>query len=233
MVHRPLDCGATADRACHPTRRGVGLRPLGARQPVLDLFHPPDGARYPSARQRQRRMRVDRVSGQPVDRGQQCRSLTGRIELEPVALELVGRVVHVARGDRVLDRRNHQAVARIPNAGAAMQVTDHIGRHLLELLLQHLPEQMVVAKPDLVGVERDDEQVHALELAQHPLSVGALRDRVAQRSAQTLQDRCPHQKVPHGPRLGKHDLAPQVIDQEAVVGRKRVECTSSILVLFQ
>ena len=43
-----------------------------------------------------------------------------------------------------------------------------------------------------------------------------------------LEDRGAHQEVPDRPRLREHHLVPQVVDQEAVVGRQRVEHPSAI-----
>ena len=80
------------------------------------------------------------------------------------------------------DRVRDQAVSGEPGAGALVQI-----RHLFGVLgeqtrAEHVGEQVVVAVPGALGVERDDEEVAALEVRQHPRAVGAAGDGVAQRA---------------------------------------------------
>ena len=59
----------------------------------------------------------------------------------------------------------------------------------VQLGLEHLPEQMVVAEPAALVVEGDDEQVLALQLLEQLRGVVALEHRVAERGAHGLEDR--------------------------------------------
>ena len=107
-----------------------------------------------------------------------------------------------------------------PGARTAVQVGDALGRVALELADEHGAEQRVVAEPAPLGVERDDEQVAALERAQHVGAVAALDDGVAERARQALEHRGAHQELARLGRLLGDDLVPQVVDEEAVVDRQ-------------
>ncbi len=129
----------------------------------------------------------------------------------------------VARGDRVLDGAGDVPFTREPGAGPPVQVGDGVRRQALELADEQAAEQVVVAEPAPLAVERDHEQVRALELEQHLRAVAALGDRVGQRAAEAFEDRRAHQQLPHLARLAQDDSVPEVVDEVAVVDRQVLE----------
>jgi len=66
-----------------------------------------------------------------------------------------------------------QSVLGEPPAGRSVQLTDPIGMPGNQTGAQCVGEEVVVAIPPALVVERDDEQVLALEGLQHRLTVGA------------------------------------------------------------
>jgi hypothetical protein len=177
---------------------------------VLDRAH---GARHAEAGEGEVRARLDGVVGQRVDPAQERRREPVRVEREPVTLELRRRHVHVAGRDRVFDYAGHVALIGKPLAGSPVQVCHAVRREPLELAHQQAAEEVVVAKPAPVAVERDHEQVRALELEQHLGAVPPLGDGVGERAADALEDRRAHEELPYVGRLAPNDLVPEVVDE--------------------
>jgi hypothetical protein len=135
----------------------------------------------------------------------------------PTSFDLVGRIMKVTGGDRVIDRLEHQPLVREPRARSPVQVGDQIAAEPLELTEEHVLKQVVIAKPDEVTVKWYDEEICALELTQRLTCVRSVRHRLTQRPRQPLQDGRPHQELTHGRRLSEHDFVPEVIHQEAII----------------
>ena len=70
-----------------------------------------------------------------------------------------------------------------------METLDQAGLLALELGAEQVPEQVVVAVPLAVAVERDYQQVPGFHLFEDGSGTVLLQDRVAQRSAHPVQDR--------------------------------------------
>ena len=70
---------------------------------------------------------------------------------------------------RVPDRLGRMPVLLVPASCHAVQRVDAGGVGAAQLEPQEVGEQMVVAKPGAVGVERGDERVCLLEVEQDPL----------------------------------------------------------------
>ena len=88
-----------------------------------------------------------------------------------------------------------------------------------QLLGEHLPQQVVVAVPLAPAVERDDEQVAALELLQHPARPRALDGGVAKVSAQACEDGGPGEEGQLRPgELLEHLFAQVALDVAVVPG---------------
>ena len=83
---------------------------------------------------------------------------------------------------------------------------------------EDLREQRVVAVPPPLVVERDDEQVRALELLQSRLAVRAAGDRIAERSAHAVEERGPQEEVLGLGRQAAEDLLDDVVEDETVAG---------------
>ena len=61
--------------------------------------------------------------------------------------------------------------------------------------MKHVGEEVVVAVPGALGVERHDEEVSTLEVRQRPGAVGAAGDGVAQRAVKSVEDGGAEQEV--------------------------------------
>ena len=70
-----------------------------------------------------------------------------------------------------------------------MQLHDDVGLDPAQLAEQELPEQRVVAVPLAPTVERDQEQVRGLEVAQLLLRARLAEEGIAERSTQLVEHR--------------------------------------------
>src|SRR5436305_14029220 len=87
-----------------------------------------------------------------------------------------------------------------------------------ELDPQQLAEQVVVAIPDPTSIERDEEQVRALDLAKKPSCVVSTQNGVAKRRSETVQNRRSEQEVPRLARDGVEHLGCQIVRDMTVIG---------------
>ena len=81
----------------------------------------------------------------------------------------LGRELPIARGHRVPHRLERTAVAREPAARLAVQGGELVRKPMSQLGAEHLGEQRVVAEPPAARVERVDEALGSLELAERVL----------------------------------------------------------------
>ena len=112
------------------------------------------------------------------------------------------------------------AVALVPRARPPVQVRDVVGLLVKQARAQHVGEEVVIAIPPAAVVERDQEQVPAIQRLQHGLAVVLAGDGVAQRAAQPVQDGGLQQEAPDTFGLPLQDLFDQVVDDVAVVPRE-------------
>ena len=70
-----------------------------------------------------------------------------------------------------------------------MEIGDQTGLLALEFGPQEIPEQVMVAVPLTVAVEREHQQVPGFHLLEDGSGSLLLQDRVAQRSAHPVEDR--------------------------------------------
>ena len=131
-----------------------------------------------------------------------------------------------ARGGRPDRRRRPSGHARWPlPAGRSSRYHGRPGvelRHHLrlppqQLGVQQLTEQVVVAVPLAPAVERDHQQVAALQPIEHAAGSLAAHGHVAERTGQPVEDRRAGQERDVGPRHPVEELRAQVVAHEAVV----------------
>jgi hypothetical protein len=87
------------------------------------------------------------------------------------------------------DRRIDQPVLLAPAGHPAVQLVHQVRLKLQDAGAQQVGEQVVQAPPAALLVHGDEEQVGALLLLQHALAIGPAGDGIAERAAQSLQDR--------------------------------------------
>ena len=111
---------------------------------------------------------------------------------------------------RVPDRLGRMPMLLMPASCHAVQRVDAGGVGAAQLEPQEVGEQMVVAKPGAVRVERGDERVCLLEVEQDPLRARAAGHRVGQAPRDPVEDRGPQQELPHLRRLALQHLRHQI-----------------------
>ncbi len=125
--------------------------------------------------------------------------------------------VDVTGGDRVPHGRDRFTRFVVPLAGAAVQVCDLLGPLVEEMGPDDFGEQVVVAVPATVAVQRDEEQVGPVQVLEHVLAARVAGHGLAQRSAHPVEDRGLEQEVTHLRRLTVEHLFGQVVHDVAVV----------------
>ena len=101
-----------------------------------------------------------------------------------------------------------------------MELGDVTGSLLEQVRVQHVAEQVVVAVPGAVAVERDQEQVRPVQRLEHrpaAPAAGQPADRVAQRPGEPVEDRGVEQEAAYVVGLAAQDLVGEVVDDEPVV----------------
>ena len=109
-------------------------------------------------------------------------------------------------------------------------------RHLVGVLgeqacVEDVGEQVVVAVPRALGVERDEEEVAALEVLQHPGAVRAAGDSVAQRARESVEDSGAEQEVTTLSGLPGKNLVSEVVDDKPVAPGERLDEASDLTTL--
>ncbi len=112
----------------------------------------------------------------------------------------------VAGGDGVMDRFAPHLACRVPAIGAAMQLIDLLALLGAQPVDQKLAQQMVIAVPVAVLVERHEQELLALEGFEDRGAVGCSGDCAAQRAVHLAENRRLQQKVDDGRRLGSEGV---------------------------
>jgi hypothetical protein len=131
--------------------------------------------------------------------------------------------VHVAGRGRVVGRVDDQTSVPIPGARAAVETGESVRRGRLELVLEELTEEVVIAVPLAPGVERDEQQVRVLQVSQQRARLLPLGDGVAQGAAETFQDAGLQQERPELGWLAGENLGGQIVNEVAVVAGEALD----------
>ena len=144
----------------------------------------------PRAEHRQRRVRRQLVlvlePRQPALDGGEAAALVGGVRRDPDELD---HTAAVTCGMRVLDRCLDVAALDVPVGGAIAQPAGQSRLPPLELVLEHVAEEMVEAIPAPLVVERDDEQVRPFVALELERGVRALQHVIAERTAHAVENR--------------------------------------------
>ena len=138
-------------------------------------------------------------------------------------LHQVGGLVDVTAGEGVPDGVGQAVVLGVPVRGVVVQAPDVLGAPGRESRAQRLREEVVVAPPLPLVVERDHEEVRPLQRLQQLLAVGAASDRVAQRPAQVVEDGGVEQERPDVRGLAGEHLVDEVVEDEPVAPGERLD----------
>ena len=138
-------------------------------------------------------------------------------------LDEVGGVLVVAARDRVPYGVGQQPVLGEPSAGRGVQLGDPVGVPGSQPGTQRVGEEVVVAVPPALVVERDDEQVLALEGLQHRLTVGATGQGVAEAAGQLVEHGGVEQERAYLVRLPVQHLLDEVVEDEPMASGERLD----------
>src|SRR5215469_14726429 len=108
----------------------------------------------------------------------------------------------------------------VPGTGTTMYVGNQSGFYLPEVTTQDFGKQVVVAVPAPLIVQGDYKQVRLLERFQHDLAPLLLCHRIAERSAEALQDAGVQQKLLHRRRLPCEHFFGEVVQHKAMTAAK-------------
>jgi hypothetical protein len=149
-------------------------------------------------------------------------------EVHPALGDEVGGEVPGLAGGGVTQRGGVPPVLGGPDGGARVQRLDLVRELHAQLGAQQLGEQLVVAVPDAVLVERRREHAAVLEPGDHRVTVGAAGERIGHLGVERLDDRRAQEERAEVRRLVRERLADEVVADghvgpgEAVDERARV-----------
>ena len=138
-------------------------------------------------------------------------------------LDEVGGVLVVAARDRMPYGIAQQPVVGEPSAGRGVQLGDPVGMPGGQTGTQCVGEEVVVAVPPALVVERDDEEVLALEGLEHRLTVGPAGQRVAETAGQLVEHGGVEQERADLVRLPVQDLLDEVVEDEPMASGESLD----------
>ncbi len=229
--HRLLGAGGTHERAQHRPgrverrravrRHQVERRGVEDRRPPLRLGRLPGQRRDPAGEHGERGILLDggiAERGDPALHGGHLAGLVGRQNQRRQQLDAP---IALGRVEQVLESHRRGTVGLVPVRGPQVQLHDDVGLDPAQLAEQELPEQTVVAVPLAPAVERDQEDVRGLQVAQLLLRTRLGEEGIAERSTELVE----HRGVPQEPLRLLGDLgqrfAVQVVGHVAILTRDR------------
>jgi len=133
----------------------------------------------------------------------------------------------------VADRLGAVAVLLEPRARPAVHLRDQVRLLVVEAGLQHVGEEVVVSVPAAPVVERDEEEVGALQALECGAAAVLARHGVAQVAGEAGEHRSPQEEVANLRRLAVQHLLDQVVDDVAVVAGERRDEGGGVVAALQ
>src|SRR2546429_9423998 len=115
------------------------------------------------------------------------------------------------------DRFSRFTVPLEPAARPVMQDGHVVGLFVQQVRPKHVREEMVIAIPTTAVIQRDKEQIRSLQRDESGPAVRLTGDRIAQRPAQTGEDRALQEKLWDILRLALQDLLNEEVHDVPVV----------------
>ncbi|HMN59056.1 MAG TPA: hypothetical protein PJ988_01755, partial [Anaerolinea sp.] len=103
-----------------------------------------------------------------------------------------------------------------PYARPLVQAGHLIGPGGCQVRSEHIREQVMIAVPLALVIQRDEEQVAAFQGIQHCITIYPLGNGITQRSAQPVEYRGLQQETAHLLGLARKHLSGQIIEHKAV-----------------
>src|SRR6056297_458993 len=121
----------------------------------------------------------------------------------------------------MVDRLIDQPVCFVPAGGASVQLANELLRASVDATAEQLREEVVVAPPATIVVERDDEQIDPFARFEQFLSAGVAGDRIAQRSRESMEDGGRQQELAQERGLPIEHFLGEVVEYESVAAGER------------
>src|SRR5512145_1863879 len=109
-------------------------------------------------------MCADELIGDPFQPGEKRTYLAVDQEFVGDLLDQLGRVIEIASGECMIDRLVDLSIALVPGPGAPMQLRFTLGSEPKLPVAEKIGEEAVVAIPASLLIERNEEQVGALQI---------------------------------------------------------------------
>ena len=160
---------------------------------------------------------LEGAAGQGIEPASERQVLSSSEEVASCQLDEVSGPGDVVGSERVVDRCRVVALLLEPCARPPMKGRDQLWLLGQQSGPQQIGEQVVVAVPAPAIIERDDEQVRALERLERVATVIDLGDGVAQGPRQSIEDRGLEEETLDPLFLTIQDLLDEVVDDVPVV----------------
>ena len=122
------------------------------------------------------------------------------------------RALEIPTGKQLADRLPVVSLQLVPVARSAMQRWKLLADVVRKMREQHVGEQVMVAKPLPPIVERDDEEVLAIQRVEHCLAAAATGHGIAERAVQPGEKTSVKQKRANLVRYTLQNLLQQIVD---------------------
>ncbi|MNI63358.1 hypothetical protein D3C73_1187220 [compost metagenome] len=114
-----------------------------------------------------------------------------------------------------------------------MQPTCHVWMQSLKRVTQKAGKQVVITEPLLLAINRYQEQVRSVQMADHRLAVGATCHRVTQRDTELVEDAGLHQEQTTVFGLPGKDIFSEVLGQLQIGTGKRGDKGGVIVAILE
>ena len=176
--------------------------------------------------------RIDDLGRERLEPAEEHRLLAAPLHGGYGELDEVRRAVEVLAGQSVPDRLRRLAALLVPAARPSMQLGNQLRLLIDQTGPQHVREQVVVAVPPAVVVERDQEEVPPVEGLQGRLPALLPGNGITQRTGEPVQDGGLDQERLDLVGLTLQDLLGQVVDDIAIVSREPGDEACHVLALL-
>ena len=213
---RSASCVGMVGRINRSPSLTVAVRAFRVAQPFGDAFGLAGKEEHPRVGRTQLGVATDDLGGQSIQPAPH-RAQLARVEVPARGGgDEQARALEVAREERMADRLVVVPVRLVPGRRSGVQLGDLAGVERSQPGAQDLGKERVVPIPASLVVERDDQEVGALELLEARLAFGYSGDGIAQRTAQAVKDRGAQQEFLGLARQSGENLLDDIVQDVAV-----------------
>ena len=210
-----------------------GQRALGGAQPSLAGLNFAGVHQRPGVLGAKHRPGAYDCLGQLLHPAAPGDGLEAAVHMLPRPLGQACDAIVIGSGRSVVQRLKIQTLRLIPGARPPVETgeitPDSVGI-LREALPQKLAKEMVVTIPVSLTIKWDEKQIGALDgvKGRLPRAGGSAENRIAQRPAETIEDRCVQQELLDGRGLLLEHLFNQIVQHKAMAAGERLDKTCAV-----